>query len=215
MTLPAYRPLTYLITTGQATDGDLTTTTSDIITSVKAAVENGISMVQLREKQLSGAELYRLAAELSEIVRGSDTLLFINDRADIAIAVGAHGVHLTSNSLEAKTVRRTFGAKLLIGVSAHSVREVSQAAANGADLAVLGPIFTTPGKERILGLAELNSACRSFSDFPVVALGGINESNFREAIDAGAAGFAAIRSLNDPSEMRRIMNSLQSIGSNR
>lgn len=209
MTLPKDRPLAYLITTGHATDRDFVRTSSDVIASVTIAVKNGVSMVQLREKQLSGANLYRLAGELSEIIRDSGCQLFINDRADVAIAVGAHGVHLTSSSLPVKVVRAAFGTKLSIGLSTHSVQDISGAIESGADFAVIGPVFATPGKDLLIGLDGLRSASDAFKGFPVIALGGVNEANFRETIDAGAAGFAAIRSLNDLESMKRIMLSVR------
>lgn len=202
------RPLVYLITPGFATDDNIENSSRDLIATLKLAVENRVSLVQIREKRLSAKNLFRLALGLVDVTRDSETQLLINDRADIAAAAGADGVHLTSASLPPKEVRAAFGTDLLIGVSAHFGVDVERAAGGGADFAVLGPVFATPDKSAPIGVGKLNEICEASGKFPVLAVGGVNGSNYRSVIEAGASGFAAIRSLNDPGSLFEIMKQI-------
>ena len=170
------------------------------------AVELGVSLIQIREKQLTGKLLYKLVCDAVTVTAGTETLLLVNDRADIAVAAGADGVHLPAMSLSPKMVRAAFGPEIIIGVSTHSISEASNARVGGADYIVFGPVFATPGKGDGCGVKGLAEVCRELVSFPVIALGGIDSDNFRSSLDAGAAGFAAIRSLNDPTEMTRTMS---------
>ena len=208
MKLPTTRPLVYLITSGLATDENIETTRLGILSGVRAAVEAGVHLVQLREKALSARYVYDLAMDLFEITHGSDTRLLINGRADIALGAGADGVHLTSRSLPTSTVRERFGKDFLIGVSTHSLDEVRTAERAGADFALFGPVFETPGKAVSRGIDALGNISKQFPGFPVVGVGGIDQKNYSLVIEAGAAGFAAIRALNDVESMRRIMGAV-------
>lgn len=202
MTLPE-PPITYLITTGTATPENFQKNKKEILDVVTAAAENGISMVQLREKALPARLLFELAVDAVGIARSSTTRILINDRADIALAAGADGVHLASNSLAPDVVRRTFPG-LLVGVSTHTIEETLAAAVAGSDFACFGPVFDTPGKGPVLGPERLAVVCRDVRPFPVIALGGIDQGNYQEVLSAGASGFAAIRFLNDPENMKLV-----------
>ena len=167
---------------------------------MRACAAAGVTLVQLREKNLTARTLYELCARAARITRGNKTRLLVNDRADIARAAGCDGVHLTTRSFRAADVRRAFGDDFLIGVSAHSLAEARAAADGGADFATFGPIFDTPSKRIYgppVGLARLREAARALAPFPLVALGGITLENAAGALDAGARGIAAIRLLND------------------
>lgn len=205
MTLPVVRPLVYLITPGLAKDENIENSKRELIATIRSAVDLGVSLVQIREKHLSTKNVFEVAEEIAAITRGSQTRLLINDRADIAAAAGADGVHLTSTSLQAEMVRATFGRDMLIGVSAHSAQDIDCAAAGGADFAVLGPVFATPDKPSVLGVVKFGEICAVAGSFPVLALGGVDGSNYQSVIDVGASGFAAIRSLNDRFSMFEIM----------
>jgi len=150
-------------------------------------------MVQIRERDLAARDLYYLTKAVIERLRGSSTLVLVNDRADIAASAGA-GVHLTTRSLTAEVVRAAFGANLLIGVSTHNQQEAEAAERGGADFIVFGPVFETASKQEYgepVGAAALHRLATS-SSIPIIALGGINRSNCKEALDAGAAGVAGI-----------------------
>lgn len=203
------RPITYLITTGEATPDNFETQRKLILDSIRSAVECGISCVQIREKLLTAKLLYQLVTEVADLTRSSSTRLLVNDRVDIAVAAGADGVHLTSNSMSAGDVRTAFWDEILIAVSTHSLAGAEAAASEGADLVVFGPIFKTPGKGDPVGLTELATVCAKVAPFPVLALGGVDAENFQQVIDAGAAGFAGIRCFNDAYSLRRIANQIE------
>ena len=204
MTLQIDRPLIYLITKGEAVDDDLEKKSCEILDTIRLAVELEIPLVQLREKKLSTRALCKLTGQAVSLTSGSRTRLLVNERADVALAAGADGVHLTSRSLPAEVIRRTFPSDLLLGVSAHTAEEVMTAAISGADFAVFGPVFETPGKGPSVGLGGLSKVCSQAAGFPLLGLGGVDGSNYHSVLASGAAGFAAIRWLNDPAELRSI-----------
>ena len=161
---------------------------------VAEAVSGGVGMVQVREKAMPSGELYRLSKKLRLITRGK-ALLIINDRVDIALAVDADGIHLPSHSLPI-SVAKKLGGKLLVGRSVHNVEEAAVAETEGADYLVLGTIYGTashPGREG--SGPELIEQVKARVQTPVYAIGGINESNAREVMNAGAHGIAVIRSI--------------------
>lgn len=201
MNWPTDKKLLYLITSGEIDGGSSVEKEPALLDLVRVAVELEVPLIQLREKALSVRDLYCLAAKVVEITRNTPSCLLINDRADLAAAVGADGVHLTSRSLRANVIRLNFPG-LLIGVSAHSALEVKAAHEAGADLAVFGPVFSTPEKGAPVGVDELRRVCAAVPAFPVIGLGGIDEGNFEEVLATGAAGFAAIRWLNDQGNLR-------------
>jgi thiamine-phosphate pyrophosphorylase len=202
------RPITYLITGGQTSSA---TTPADaefrsLLALVGGAVEARVTLVQLREKGLTGRTLYELACAAALLARGSATRVLVNDRADVARAAGCDGVHLTTRSLEAPAVRRAFGEDFLIGVSAHTRGEARAARDGGADFAVFGPVFDTPSKRAYgapVGLETLEAVARELSPFPVVALGGVDAANAAEVLRAGAAGVAGIRLFADGQNLAR------------
>jgi thiamine-phosphate pyrophosphorylase len=207
-------PLLYLITRGQTTAGTTSATEdfANVLRTVQAAVAAGVDLVQIREKNLNANVLYELSAKAAALTRRSATRLLINDRADIAADSGADGVHLTTSSLPAGVVRRTFGDDFLIGVSTHSAAEGECARRSGADFVVLGPIFETPSKRKYgdpLGLGLLAKACAELAPFPVVALGGLTLGKVAACIQAGAQGIAAIRMLNDPDRLGSVVREIR------
>lgn len=197
-------PLVCLITPGEARDPTFAQNKRAILEIVSAAVEAGVSIVQIREKELSARLLCEVAEAVVAVARGSSTKILVNDRAAIAVASGAGGVHLPAHSIPVSVVRATFGLEFIIGASTHSIEEVKAAAADGADFAVFGPVFTTPGKGEPQGLEPLARACERVRPFPVLAIGGIDETNCESVIAAGARGIAAIRALNEPDSLRAI-----------
>lgn len=204
MTLAFDGPAICIITKGEATADNFSQKRREILEIIDLAVEEKIQLVQLREKNLSSRLLFGLAVEAAAITIGSRTRLLISDRADIALAARADGVHLTANSVSARVIRNSFPANFVIGVSTHTLDDVLKASHEGADFAVFGPVFQTPNKGGPAGLAMLSEVCKKVKPFPVLALGGINESNCQSALEAGAAGIAAIRSLNDRPAVRSI-----------
>ncbi|HEX3252073.1 MAG TPA: thiamine phosphate synthase [Pyrinomonadaceae bacterium] len=191
MPLNLPRPITYTITSGTTTPQ----TIPDILRFLEAIVKAQIPLFQIREKSLPARVLYELTERAVEITRGSNTRLLVNDRADIARAAGADGVHLTARSLPADVVRNICGPEFVIGVSTHSLAEARAAQAAGADFVVFGPIFDTESKRAFgepQGLEKLREVTRALGDFPVIAIGGVTRVNFASCIAAGASGIAGI-----------------------
>jgi thiamine-phosphate pyrophosphorylase len=208
-------PASYLVSPGATTTD--TTHASDefhhLLMLVRAATKARIDLFQLREKLLRPRVLYELVSRCADVTRGSRTRLLVNDRADIARAARADGVHLTTRSLEASVVRRAFGSDFLIGVSSHTLEEARAARDGGADFAVYGPVFDTPSKRALgtpVGLEALREVTRALSPFPVFALGGVTLVNAREVLHAGARGVAAIRLFGDA---ERLDETAREIGS--
>lgn len=205
-------PLLYLISDGDFSPSNYASKEPEFLELVRLAVAAEISLVQIREKQLSAQQVYKLTQNAVEITRAGQTKILVNDRADIALAANADGVHLTANSLSTIQIRRHFGDRFLIGVSAHSPDEVLPAKNAGADFATFSPVFFTPSKAQYgepQGLENLANTCRIAGDFPVLALGGIDESNFASALKTGAGGIAAIRWLNDAKNLAQIVKSIR------
>jgi len=208
-------PILYLITSGNLTSGTSPADLSfaQLLQLVRRAVDAGVSLIQLREKQLSAVVLFELAQKAAAITRPSATRLLINDRADIARAAGANGVHLTAQSLEAGLVRRTFGPDFLIGVSSHSLAEARAARTGGADFAVFGPVFDTPSKRAYgapVGLERLAAAAAELKPFPVIAIGGVAQENLARCQAAGASGIAGISLFNDQSDLAGTVGAIRS-----
>ena len=208
MSLNLSQPILYLITPGAIAE---TTTSADeefqeILHQVSAAVAGGIQLIQLREKNLTARVLFELTERVMEIVRGTSTKVLANDRADIAAGAGADGVHLTTRSLEAAVVRRTFGPHFLIGVSTHSQVEARRARDAGADFVVFGPIFPTQSKKEYgppLGIGKLSEVAHELAPIPVLAIGGVSNDNAGECLRAGASGVAAITLFSEPETVKR------------
>ena len=178
----------YLITDRRQAPG------GDILQAVAGALEGGLRAVQLREKDLTGKELFRLAERMRDLTASYGARLLVNDRVDVARAVGADGVHLGVSSMPASVARTVLGEGALVGCSTHNARELSEAATQGADFATFGPVYPTPSKAAYgppVGVPALATACRETA-LPLFALGGVGAENTREVLEAGAFGIALI-----------------------
>jgi len=178
----------YIVTDRQASRG------RDHISMVRAALAGGADVIQLRDKALSGHDLYALAKDMGSLVRSSRAMFIVNDRLDIALAAGADGVHLGQDDLPVAAARSLSPPSFIIGVSVGSVEEALAAERDGADYIALSPVFSTPTKDDagpghgLEVLSEIKAAVR----LPVIAIGGVNEGNVMEVVAAGADGVAVI-----------------------
>ena len=164
---------------------------------VRAAIRGGVSCVQLREKGCSTREFMDEARLLKALLAGTGVPLFINDRLDVALAVGADGVHLGQNDLPIADARRLVGNRMIIGISAESVADAVRAEAEGADYIGASPVFTTPTKTDTappLGLDGLRAIRRAVR-LPLVAIGGIDANNAAQVLRAGADGLAVVSAI--------------------
>jgi len=191
------KPIRCLITPGILSDANFSTEHPRILKLICAAIDRGVELVQIREKNLNARDVFSFASASVRLASGSGTKIMVNERFDIAMAAGASGVQLTSRSMPVSWVRPNVPKGFLIGASAHSREDVIDARAGDADFAMFGNVFESPGKPEPAGLEVLSDICSAAGDFPVIAVGGINGSNWKSVIDAGAAGFAAIRYLNE------------------
>lgn len=179
-----------------------------------AAIEGGADCIQLREKDLDAGELLIRAKALVEVCRPAGVSVIVNDRPDVAMLSGADGVHLGQRDLPCREVRRMFGRQLLIGVSTSNLDEAGRAHEQGADYCGVGPMFTTTTKHKpvLAGPAYLREYV-DWGKLPHLAIGGINESNIGELVDAGVRGVAvssAVCAADDPSKVSEAMIKLLS-----
>ena len=171
-----------------------------LVERVRAAAHDGVHLIQVRERDLDGGPLMRLVSSCVEAVRGTPARVLVNDRLDVALAAGAHGVHLRADSFSARRARACVPSPFLIGQSVHSMTEATAAAEDGAtDYLIFGTVFETsskPGRVAagVEGLARVAEATR----LPVLAIGGITVGRIGEVMAAGACGVAGISLFDRP-----------------
>ncbi|KAK7713633.1 thiamine biosynthetic bifunctional enzyme [Botryosphaeria dothidea] len=176
----------------------------DLVSVVKAAVEGGVTIVQLRDKTSDTAELIRTAKELHEVTKQYNVPLLVNDRVDVALAAGVEGVHIGQDDMDLTTARALLGEDKIIGVTASSIEEAIRAAKDGADYLGLGTVFSTATKENtksIIGTAGLRQILLALSeqediaDIKTVCIGGVNASNCQRIRYQSIAEFKSINGI--------------------
>ena len=172
----------------------------------------GASLIQLREKRMPALEFYEEARAAVAVAQRSGVRLIINDRVDVALAAGAHGVHLGQDDLPPEAARKLLGAAAIVGYSTHNVEQAREAIKLPIDYLAIGPIFPTTSKTDtfpVLGLEGLQAVRRAVGEFPLVAIGGITHGNARDAIEAGANSVAVISALlSNPNRITELTRSL-------
>ena len=155
----------------------------------------GATLVQLRDKQMAPRQLYEHARAAVAVAAMTEVQLIINDRVDVALAAGAHGVHLGQDDMPPEAARRLLGDEAVIGYSTHTIEQAKGALTLPVDYIAIGPIFETATKtdtSQTLGLDGLRAVREAVGNFPLVAIGGISHANAREVIEAGADSVAVI-----------------------
>lgn len=164
--------------------------------AVEQAISGGCTMVQLREKNISSLDFYTLAGEIKTITDSHDIPLIINDRIDIALSVGAAGVHIGQNDIPASAARSIIGPDMLLGVSASTVSEALKAQEDGADYIGVGAMFPTGTKRdaNLVSKEELQRIRKAIR-LPIVVIGGINHENAISFCNTGINGLAVVSAI--------------------
>jgi thiamine-phosphate diphosphorylase len=178
-------------------------TVGQLLDKVDKACEGGVTLVQLREKECSTMEYIQIAEEIHKITRRHNVPLLIDDRIDVALAMGAEGVHLGTDDMPIKTARRILGDKAIIGATAKTIERARQAEADGADYLGTGAIFEPTVKVKTVrtSIPALNEICKSVN-IPVCAISGINRGNLEQLSDSPIAGIALIAAIIDAQDTR-------------
>lgn len=183
-----------------------------LIDCVREALEGGVTLVQYRAKTASSAEMYAEALQLKALCDSFNVPLIINDRLDIAMAVGAAGVHLGQDDLPCAAARKILGEDYIIGVSAHNPAEAKAALQSGADYLGCGAVFGTATKADVkkLGTEGLTAICRE-KGLPVVGIGGVTADNYREVRVAGADGAAIVSGILAQPDIRTTVRAIAKV----
>jgi thiamine-phosphate pyrophosphorylase len=172
----------------------------------------GATLVQLREKGMPAREFYHQAKEAVDVAARRGLQLIINDRVDVALAVGAQGVHLGQDDMPPEAARRLLGPGAVIGYSTHNIEQAIAATKLPIEYLAIGPIFATTTKSDtapVLGLEGVRTVREAIGTFPLVAIGGITHANAREVIEAGADSVAVISALlSDPTRITEVTHRL-------
>jgi len=171
-------------------------TLAEICDFAEELAGGGATLIQLREKNSSAKEILRVARALRRVLP-SQVALILNDRADLALAAAAEGVHVGQDDIPADSARRIVGPDRIVGLSTHNPEQVREADATKADYVAVGPVFATVSKDNpdpVIGLEGVRQA-RALTQKPIVAIGGIAVENCRSVIEAGADSVAVIAEL--------------------
>lgn len=183
-----------------------------LLDCVREALEGGVTLVQYRAKTASSAEMYAEALQLKALCDSFNVPLIINDRLDIAMAVGAAGVHLGQDDLPCAVARKILGEDYIIGVSAHNPAEAAEALQSGADYLGCGAVFGTATKADVkkLGTEGLAAICKA-KGLPVVGIGGVTADNYREVRAAGADGAAIVSGILAQPDIRATVRAIAKV----
>ena len=183
-----------------------------LLDCVREALDGGVTLVQYRAKTASSAEMYAEALQLKALCDSFNVPLIINDRLDIAMAVGAAGVHLGQDDLPCAAARKILGEDYIIGVSAHNLAEAKAALQSGADYLGCGAVFGTATKADVqkLGTDGLAAICKA-KGLPVVGIGGVTADNYREVRAAGADGAAIVSGILAQPDIRATVKAIAKV----
>ncbi|GHT56114.1 thiamine-phosphate synthase [Spirochaetia bacterium] len=181
-----------------------------ITEALEAAIAGGVTMVQLREKNASTREFYEIALEVQRITKRHNVPLVVNDRLDIALAIGAEGIHIGQSDMPLRIARRLVGEMMFIGVSVHTVEQARLAEQDGADYLGVGAVWATGSKAdaAAIGLDRLREI-RAAVHIPAVAIGGIGPANVSQVMATGIEGVAVISAILSQPDIREAAKNLR------
>lgn len=184
----------------------------DLCKSIEESIKGGATVVQLREKDISSLDFYKIAMEVKEVTSKYNVPLIINDRLDIALACDADGLHIGQGDLPLEIARKLLGQDKIIGVSVRTVEEGLKAKETGADYLGVGAIYPTGSKDdaTLIGIGRLKQIKENVN-LPIVAIGGISKNNCREVIRAGADGIAVISAVFGQEDILKASKELKSL----
>ncbi|MEX6700040.1 thiamine phosphate synthase [Peribacillus frigoritolerans] len=179
---------------------------------IAQSVSGGVSIVQLREKNNSSLSFYEKASALKQLLNELSIPLIINDRVDIALAVGADGIHIGQDDLPLPIVKKMVPEDMIVGVSVSTLEEALEAERNGADYIGVGSVFPTKTKQdaTLMALEDLGEICRGVS-IPAVAIGGITADNISALSDSGLSGTAVVSAIMNADNPKTASESLLKI----
>ncbi|MEC0273959.1 MULTISPECIES: thiamine phosphate synthase [Peribacillus] len=179
---------------------------------IAESVSGGVSIVQLREKNNSSLSFYEKASALKQLLNELSIPLVINDRVDIALAVGADGIHIGQDDLPLPVVKKMVPEDMIVGVSVSTLEEALEAERNGADYIGVGSVFPTKTKQdaTLMALEDLGEICRGVS-IPAVAIGGITADNMSALSDSGLSGTAVVSAIMNADNPKAASESLLKI----
>lgn len=184
-------------------------TEEQFLTIIEQACQHGVTLVQLREKELSTNQFYQLALKVKEVTDRYHIPLIINDRLDICLAVDAAGLHIGDDELPVSVARRLLGADKILGVSAKSLTRSLEAQTEGADYLGVGAIFPTQTKDSQLTPLTVLKAITKSVELPVVAIGGIKQDNILTLTDSGIAGVSVVSEIMKAEDVSQTVKQLR------
>lgn len=174
---------------------------------VKEAIKGGAGIIQLREKQWDKNKIKEEAIKLLKICRNNNALFIVNDYVDVALEIGADGVHLGQSDMPISEARKICGNKLIIGLSTHSVEQAVKADKEDMDYITIGPIFSTRAKDYTIGTEIIKEILRKIKK-PLIAIGGINKNNIDSALSQGVKSVAVISAVVSAENIKEAANEL-------
>ena len=199
----------YLLTEESLSDGRST------LEVVKKAVQGGVDVIQLRDKNMSLRERYALGKEIRKITWKNEVCFIVNDRVDLALALDADGVHLGQNDLPLRDAREILGKEKIIGVTALKEEEIKEAERDGADYLGIGSVFTTSSKKVAdhkdgIGLSGVRKI-KEMTKLPITAIGGLNLNNAAEVVRAGADTISVLSSVTKAEDIKSTVKELKDL----
>ena len=193
----------YLVTDKKALKG------KDVVSIITTSLKAGIDIIQFRDKEASDKEFLETGRKIKDLARKKKALFIVDDRVDLALALDSDGVHLGQDDMPVEIARKILGRKKIIGLSTHSIPQIRKAAKEKVDYISVGPVFSTPTKPdyKEVGLKLIRFAKKEVK-IPFVAIGGINESNIRSVVLAGAGRVAIVRAILSKKDSYKAMKNL-------